>query len=176
MAVGRLTDAKNYPMLLEVADRLRDRNFRLAVVGDGELRDSIADEIRRRKLEQHVYLLGGRTDVHDLLPDADCFVLTSKHEGLPIAILEAMACGLPIVATAVGGIGEIIRNGENGILVSPNNAPEFADTLSSLFRNTQMRDSLGQRARETVIRDYSWKRISREYEEIYQRLARAEAN
>jgi glycosyltransferase involved in cell wall biosynthesis len=107
------------------------------------------------------------------MSEADCFALTSRHEGLPIAILEAMACGLPVVATSVGGIGEVITHEHNGLLVPSDEADTFAHRLSDLIENSGLRTLLGERAREKVVKEFSWKRITREYEKIYCRLTRA---
>lgn len=172
VAVGRLTDAKNYPLLIDAVDLLRKSGIRLKVgiIGDGEMRKSLGERIRDRKMENTVYLLGGRTDVHEILPEADGYLLTSKHEGLPIAVLEAMSCGLPVLATAVGGLGEVIKNGENGLLTPSGDPRKFAENVGNLLESPQRACALGAKARQTVVLKYSWDRLSRRYEEVYARL------
>ena len=96
-------------------------NYKCLLVGDGELKDEIVDMTYELGLSDKVIFLGNRTNVSEILKNANLFILHSKREGFPIALLEAMATGLPVIATNVGGVPEIIKNGGNGIIVAPNN-------------------------------------------------------
>ncbi|MFQ5693463.1 MAG: glycosyltransferase family 4 protein, partial [Nitrospinota bacterium] len=117
--VGRLTTVKDQKTLLDAADRLRSRFPNLAVflIGDGELRGPLESQARRLGLQDTVRFLGWRSDVPDLMNALDLFVLCSRNEGMGRALVEAMASGLPAVATDVGGLPDLIRSGVNGRLI-----------------------------------------------------------
>jgi glycosyltransferase involved in cell wall biosynthesis len=103
----------------------------------------------------------------------DCFVLASLSETFPITLLEAMACGVPVVATRVGGIPEIVDDGKNGILIPPRSPAALADALQSLMRDKTGRDAMGRRARETVQRGFSHERLSRDLKKFYRSVLSA---
>lgn len=169
ITVGRLVEAKDFPNLLAAAASLRaeGRDFSLDIVGDGELREDVNEEIARRGLAGTVQLLGSRTDVSSLLRDADAFVLSSRREGLPVAVLEALATGLPVVATSVGAIPEIVRDGDNGLLVPPGDANALAAAIRRLLDDPPLRLAIGARARRVVTERYSLDRMVRRYTELY---------
>jgi glycosyltransferase involved in cell wall biosynthesis len=110
-------------------------------------------------------------DVLVYLQAADLFVLPSRAEGLSNALLEAMAAGLPVVATRVGGTADVIISGENGLLVPPEDASALAEALTSLFQNTARKEELGCAARRTVETRYAISSVAACYLELYQRLA-----
>ena len=133
--LGRLERQKNLPILLEAFRQLmpQDRRAMLAIAGQGSLAAEIARRVRELGLEQRIRLLGLRRDVSALLGAADGFVLASLWEGLPNAIMEALAARLPVVATSVGGVPELIREGETGKLVPPQDPARLASALHAIM-------------------------------------------
>lgn len=145
--VGRLNWAKDHAMLIESFARLeRSDADRLVIVGDGELRNELELLIQSLGLEQQVILLGDRSDIPQVLAAFDIFALTSETEGYSVALLEAAAAGLAIIASDVGGNSEIVRHNETGILVSPRTVGEFVTALNLLATDSNVRQGLGRGA------------------------------
>ncbi len=142
LAVARLEPQKNPAVLAEAVASL-PFEARFLIAGEGSLRPALDGRPR-------VTLLGVRSDIADVLASADVFALASDYEGHPIALLEAMAAGLPVVATAVGGVPEMV--GDAGLLVPPRDVPALAGALERLHRDADLRAELGRKARERVVR------------------------
>lgn len=159
ITVGSLTKKKGHTYLIgalaEIKRRKPDLVFRLFIVGDGFLRLQLAKRVKELGLVTAVEFLGERPNVKELLARADIFVLSSLWEGMPNAMLEAMAVGLPVIATAVGGVPEIIRDGENGVLVPPQRAEMLGGAILGLIENPGLRKRLGIAARSTAA-DFTW--------------------
>jgi glycosyltransferase involved in cell wall biosynthesis len=172
ITVGRLAEAKDHFTLLRAAKILKEKNisFFLFIAGDGELREVLDAEKEKMELNDTVCFLGTRTDVSDLLNESDVFVLPSKREGLPMVLLEAMATGLPVISSDVGGIGEVIENGKNGILVDAGNEHQLADAISELLSNDKKMKQLGQSGRDQVLKKYSLDMISTQYMNLYRKI------
>jgi len=153
VAVGRLKAPKDPLTFVRALARLNGAPFRALVVGDGPDRERIA--AAARPLGPAVQLLGERGDVRELLADADVFVLSSRSEGLPISILEAMAAGLPVVASRVGGVVEIVVDAETGYLVPPGDEGALAAAIERLLADSSLRRRLGAagRARAEALFD-----------------------
>ena len=153
VAVGRLKAPKDPLTFVRALGRLNGAPFRALVVGDGPDRERIA--AAARPLGAAVQLLGERGDVRELLADADVFVLSSRSEGLPISILEAMAAGLPVVASRVGGVVEIVVDAETGYLVPPGDEGALAAAIERLLADSSLRRRLGAagRARAEALFD-----------------------
>lgn len=147
-AVGRLVDEKDYPMFLRCLALLKQRGLRFEamIVGDGPLAPSLKAQAQALQIDDSVQFLGRREDVADILRDVDIYVLTSKSEGMPIAVMEAMATALPIVATALDAMPEILTHDVNGLMVEPGNEHEFADALERLMQDQALRERLGRAA------------------------------
>jgi len=181
LSVGRLVVAKDYPTLVETVSLLRERfpDARCLIVGDGDRRGEIAGAIERYGAGGRVMLAGARRDIADLLAAADVFVLSSIREGLPVSLLEAMAAGTAIVATAVGGIPDAITDGESGLLVPPGDANVLADALARCLEDPGLRKRLGAAASLEVERRFSVnsavERIGTLYREMYGRKKRERA-
>src|SRR5439155_13240184 len=163
VSVGRLKAPKTFLTLVRVLAQVDSTTFRAQIVGDGADRPVIEAELRGP-----VELLGERGDVPELLAAADVFVLSSASEGLPMSVLEAMAAGLPVVASAVGGVPELV--GDAGILVPPHDERALADALARVLGNAELRRRLGAAARARVAREFSLDATRAKHLELYERL------
>ena len=151
VAVGRLAEPKDPVTLVRALTAVRSA-FTAQVVGDGPERPAVEAEIRAAGLLEQVELMGERRDVPQLLEDADVFVLSSRSEGAPLSVLEAMAAGLPVVASAVGGVPEIVDDGATGLLVPPGDTTALTAAIERLLADASLRARMGaagwQRVRE----------------------------
>lgn len=167
--VGRLVALKNQGLLLELLPRLRRAHpsLRLALIGGGVLDDALKAQARELGITDSVLFAGERKQVADLLPAFDVFALPSLTEGLSIALLEASATGLAIVASRVGGNPEIIRDEDTGLLVEPANAPALEGALSRLLEDAALRGRLGSNARNWVAEHASLTAMGQAYDRFY---------
>jgi glycosyltransferase involved in cell wall biosynthesis len=174
ITVANFRKEKDYPNLLRAARRAVDEvpQLHLAVVGQGPAAGRGAPTARDLDLEGRVHLLGQRDDVRELLAGADLFVLGSAHEGLPVAIMEAMAAGLPIVATDVGGVAEAVPTGVCGLVVPPRSPDALAEAIVTLARNPELRQRMSLSARERSSDFDITTAVSRQ-EEVYAHLTQA---
>lgn len=156
ISVGRLTAQKGYTDLLTAIDRVRVRYplVMLVIAGRGDLHGSLQAQIERLQLENNVRLLGARTDIPQLLAASDIFVSSSHWEGLPIAVLEAMSARLPIVATSVGDIRNVVTT-ESGSVVPPQRPDLLVSAIESFLGSPTVMQRAGMAAYEQVIQYYS---------------------
>jgi glycosyltransferase involved in cell wall biosynthesis len=172
LSVGRLRAPKDFVTLVRAMAALEPGAARLRIAGDGPDRPALEAEIDRLGLTERVELLGTRDDVPELLAGSDVFVLASDSEGLPMSVLEAMAAGLPVVASAVGGIPELVRDGETGTLVRPGDSAVLARAIERIVSDPVLRDRLGEAGRHRVEQEFSLERFEREHLELYRNRAR----
>jgi sugar transferase (PEP-CTERM/EpsH1 system associated) len=167
--VGRLDPIKNHQLLMKAFPRLsHPRQLHLVFLGDGPERDRLSALRESLPCRDSIHLLGQRDDVADILRTMDIFVLPSRSEGMCNALLEAMATGLPIVATAVGGNTELVQDGFNGLLVPPNDENNMVNVLNYLLEDVSgIRKRLGLNARQRAEREFSLHRMVRAYESLY---------
>ncbi len=175
ITVARLDPAKNLNLLLRALAlcNAKQRGIRLLLVGDGECRDELQKLACDLKLGNVVSFLGMRTDIPNLLAASDIFVLSSRREGLPVSVLEAMAAALPVIATAVGGVPEVVENGTTGTIVTPDCAEELARAIEQLVLNPERGQSMGEAGRERVASHFSLTTMAQEYLSFYQRILRS---
>jgi len=128
---------------------------RLLLVGGGPLHDTLAARIRELKLDERALLLGERSDVAALMKATDLLVAPSLREGMSNVILEAMALGLPVLATRVGGTPEVIEDGRHGVLVDPTDTQALGDAMLQLIDDPVRRQAIGQAGRQKVLEQYS---------------------
>lgn len=171
--VGRLNEAKQQHRLFGAMRTLLDSGLRVALViaGDGELRAALEAEVDRLGLRENVRLLGARSDVPDLLAGMDVFVLPSRTEGYSLALVEASAAALPIIATAVGGNAEIVQDGLTGLIVPAGDDARLTDAMATLARDAERRQALGQQARAWALREGSLDAMCDGYERLYRQGA-----
>ncbi len=170
--VGRLDRYKGVDFLLEAFKRVLSRgsNSRLLIVGSGPDETLLKDKAVRLHLEENIQFLGKREDVFSLLLDSDIFVLPTLSEGMSNVLLEAMACGLPVVATTVGGNCDLISNRHNGILVPPGDSGTLGEALMEILHDAPLARQLGDKARKTVQENYSMESITDRYLALYNRI------
>jgi glycosyltransferase involved in cell wall biosynthesis len=144
---------------------------RFAIAGEGELRPSLERAIREHHLEKHVLLLGFRPDVLSLHKAFDIFVMSSVTEGLGTSLLDAMACGRPVVATRAGGIPEVVVDGETGLLVPPRDHEAMAAAIVTLLNDAGLRERMGHAGRGRARRRFSAERMVHETLRVYKRVA-----
>ena len=175
VAVGRLVEEKRLDRFISIISRLRTHyriNVRGVIVGpDGqnlELKPQLENQARRLGLlPDKIQFRGGMSDTRPVYHEASACVLTSDYEGTPNVLLEAMACGLPVVASRVGGVPEIVQNGNTGFLFEPNNLEGFAATLVELLKNSGLRAEMGRRARAYVEENHSLHRLPKYLDGLY---------
>jgi glycosyltransferase involved in cell wall biosynthesis len=155
--VASLTRKKGHTYLLQAVAALFERGVRcsLLLAGDGPERSSLEKQTTTLGISDRVHFLGVQSNVADVLALVDLFVLPSLTEGLPLALLEAMAAGKPVVATAVGGVPDVITTEVNGILVDRENVPALADAVQRLAADSALRAELGNRGRATVTEGFT---------------------
>ncbi len=172
--IGRIVPIKNHTMILHVLAKLHKENLKvhLCVVGDGEDRPQIEELCRRLGLADFVHFLGWISAMEDLYPEIDMVVLTSLNEGTPFSIIEAMASSVPVVATNVGGVPDLLQGGKNGLACRPDNAGDMAEKIRILLLDGELRQKLVENAREFVVRHYHYTRLITDMDSLYQRLLR----
>jgi glycosyltransferase involved in cell wall biosynthesis len=171
--VSRMTHQKDPACLVRAMREVIGRTKRpvyLVWVGDGALAEDVARLVSEYRLDSSCRLLGVRRDVRAVMCAFDVFALTSRYEGLPYAVLEAMALGLPVVATDVVGTRDVVANGINGYLVPPENPAAVADALLRVIENDNLRAELGQRARKLVADRFTLDDMVRPLEALYEEL------
>jgi glycosyltransferase involved in cell wall biosynthesis len=167
VAAGRLADAKNYPLLIEAMSLLRRRvPVRLFVLGQGEREAALREEIARLGLQDAVVLCGFQRNPWQYIARADAFVLTSRYEGFGNVLIEAMACGVPVVATDSPGTREIVRPGVDGLLVVDHEPAAVAEALERVLADPALRARLAEGARAGAAR-FALPKIAADYERVF---------
>lgn len=169
LTVGRLDPVKDHGNLLRAwASVASDRPGTLVIVGEGPQEGVVRDLIKELGISERVRMLGARPDVKDLLTAVDSFVLSSKFEGLPMVLLEAAATELPIVATDVGGVGEIVQHGKTGYLVASQNHEALAEAMRTTMElQSATREEFGARGRRRVMEKFGLDSVLDTWEAIY---------
>ena len=166
--VARLIPEKAQRNILLAAAELRDiANLKLVFIGDGPERDPLARLAADLGLGEQLLLTGNRPDARSLYAAFDLFLLSSLHEGLPMALLEAMTVGVPVIATAVGAITKVICDGENGIIIGPNCKNEMKKAVRRLHRDPALAKQLARCARATVKKKFSSAQMAQVYYQKY---------
>ncbi|MFO0619038.1 MAG: glycosyltransferase [Polyangiaceae bacterium] len=170
---ARLAPEKHQSLLLRSAAPLLREGARLVIAGDGPERASLEALATELGVTDRVMFLGMVADVPRFLRALDVFALSSKREGLPVSVLEAMATSVPVVATAVGGVPTAIDDGETGILVPAGDPDALQSALELLFHDHDIARAMGARGREVAVERFSLQRMRDEYEHLYEDLLAA---
>jgi glycosyltransferase involved in cell wall biosynthesis len=170
--IAALAPHKGQRYLVEAAVEVlrHEPDARFIIAGEGELRESLAQQIRHQHLDKHVMLTGFRTDPLSVLKALDIFVMSSVTEGLGTSLLDAMACGKPIVATRAGGIPEVVADEETGILVPPRDAHAMAGAILRLLGDKSLRDRMGAAGLARVRANFTAEIMAAKTLEVYGRL------
>ena len=170
--VGRLSEEKNIPVLLEAMVEITATipEAELTIVGTGPMEMELKEICIEKGIETNIHFAGYKENSFEALKELDIFVLPSRTEGCPIVILEAMAMGLPVVATKVGGNPELVVDGETGILVSHSNSHQIAVALKSLMENREKARQMGQNGRKLAFSQYHPSSFTSRLQMLYKQL------
>jgi glycosyltransferase involved in cell wall biosynthesis len=183
--VGRLTEIKNHELFLRAAvefQKFARANVKFVIVGDGHLRRPLEERVKELGINECVWFLGSRNDPENFYPGLDIVALTSLNEGTPLSIIEGMANARPVVATLVGGVGDLLGQKvsamddqrfaihERGLAVTSGDAEGFARALDYLIDNIPLRAELGERGREFVVKNHSKERLLADISALYDEL------
>jgi glycosyltransferase involved in cell wall biosynthesis len=174
IAVGRLVALKCFDTLIKAAAEIVDRdfkNFLVLIAGEGEEKSRLIELVNDLKVENHVKLLGMRHDVLELITASDIFVIPSRFEGLSIAMIEAMACGLPVIASDAPGLREHVMNEENGLLFPVADYRELAEQILRLANDEDLRVRLSKGAKDTFNREYDMRQNIRPLDILFREYA-----
>jgi len=171
--IAHLADHKGHKYLIRAAKILREKapKIKIIIVGEGPMRIELTKEVLDSGVEDIVFFLGFREDIPRLLSSLDLFVLSSYLEGLGSIILDAMACRLPVVATRVGGIPEVVSHGQTGLLVPARSPSALAKAVLKLYNDRQLASRLGQQGYEVVHRKFSAESMAGKMIRLYEKLA-----
>jgi glycosyltransferase involved in cell wall biosynthesis len=174
-AVGRLVPIKNIPLLLEAVAlaRQEDPAIRVVLVGDGALREELEVEAEALGLGQAAIFTGWRHDLASVYADLDAVVISSHNEGTPASLIEAMATGCPVVSTRVGGVPDLIADGETGRLVPPGEREALAAALLELFREQERTARMAELAQRQVLERHQARRLVADVDRLYRQLLTA---
>lgn len=167
--IGRLSEEKGIKYLIEASSLLNESDItvKVLIIGEGPQKRQLEDLVKEEGIKHNVVFAGFQADIESWLPAMDVFVLPSLTEGTPMSLLEAMAFGIPVVASAVGGIPQVIVSGKNGILVSSGKSQEIADAVNTLYEDETLRKTLGEEAKRTIELKFNvdeWvKKVEAEY-------------
>ncbi len=167
--VGRLSPEKGADLFLQAAARaLKDHpQTRFQIIGDGPDRQALEQLAHTLHIDQHVAFVGRKDDMPGVYASLDLLVSSSRQEGLPMSLLEAMAASLPIVATAVGEVPSLIRSHETGLLVPPSDVDALSQAMNSLLADAPLRQQMGANARQLVEQNFSAAQMTGQYKRVY---------
>jgi glycosyltransferase involved in cell wall biosynthesis len=171
-SVGRLHPSKGFSDLISALVKIKSKlkSVKVIIVGDGKLSNNLKLQVKYDKLSDAIEFIGLRNDVPDILSALDIFVLPSLWEAFGIAILEAMAAGKPVVATSVGGIPEVVIDGETGILVPASDPDALANAIIRLIEDEELRVKMGNAGRKRVLKHFTIQKMVNKTEQLYQEL------
>ena len=175
--IGRIVPAKGLEYLLNALPYLKEefKSIKLLIVGEGSLVEKLKESAKKNNIFDNILFTGRRRDIPEILASINIFVMPSIAEGLPNALLEAMAMGKPIVTTEVGGIPEIVKNGFNGLLVPPRDTLSLSKAIKELISNDRLAAKLGQAARDLVHDNLSIKAIAQKWQSLYLSILKEKA-
>ncbi|MCX6056663.1 MAG: glycosyltransferase family 4 protein [Chloroflexi bacterium] len=178
LSVGRLVHVKAHEVLVSAMPAVLKEfpNAKVGICGDGVLRGDLEAQIKSLGLEGAVKLFGEQNNVAKFLSSADVFILPSRSEGLPIALLEAMSAGLPVIATKLEGVGEVVLEGVHGLFAPVDNPEALAEVILKLLRDQDLREHIGAAAKQHVNESYSLDRMGKQYLNLIFTLLRLETS
>ena len=169
MSVGELTKRKNHMAVIEALACLEEYDILYVVCGDGPMKARLRARAEELGVRERVKLLGFRKDIAELHKMADIFVFPSLQEGLPVALMEAMASGLPIVASRIRGNEDLIQNNRGGYLVKAQDSEQLAEAISKMIKNPEQRDKMEKRNLE-IIKHYGQDAVLQKMKEFFNEI------
>ena len=168
ISVGSLYWIKNQEMMIKAVSKIyeNNKNIDLTLLGDGEDRDKLEKMVSELKASSYIHILGRKQNVADYLQASDIYISVSKTEGLPLSIAEAMASGLPIVATKAGGVVDLVKDNENGYLVNIDDLDRFTDRLNCLIENKGIREEFSKKSLD-LVQNWTIEKCVSSYEKLY---------
>lgn len=171
VSTGELNDNKNHKTVIQAVHRLNNPSVKYLICGEGPLKNELLNLVQELGLEHQVMLLGYRTDIIEINHIADVFVFPSFREGLSVALMEAMACGLPVVCSDIRGNRDLIEDGKGGFLVEPKDVAGFAQSIKSLSENSALSKRMGQH-NIVRVRDFDTSIVLRHMKDIYKNVSK----
>ena len=150
LSIGELNTNKNQKTIIEAINQLNDSEIHYILCGKGDESENLHKFVAKYKLEQNVHFLGYRTDVVDICSQSDIYVMPSHREGLPVASLEAMYCGLPLITSNIRGLVDVMTDGKSGYLAEPDDVQGFAKAIEKLKQSPELRKQMGENNKITV--------------------------
>jgi glycosyltransferase involved in cell wall biosynthesis len=171
-AVGRMVPIKNLHLFLDAAAiaHQHNPNLRFLLVGDGELRADLETYVQQLHLEKAVIFTGWRRDLAQVYADLDAVVISSDNEGTPASLIEAMAAGCPVISTRVGGVPDLIRDGDTGRLVPPRDPAALANAILNRFAEATRTAEMAQQAQTLTVKKYNSARLVTDMDGLYKTL------
>jgi glycosyltransferase involved in cell wall biosynthesis len=172
VCVARFAEQKNHALLLDAFAKrpAANPNAHLVLVGDGPLREQLQAQAKSLGLAERIHFMGVRTDIPEILKAMDVFVLSSDWEGNPLSVMEAMAAGLPIISTAVGGVPGLLSNGKEGLLEERGDAAGLANSMAFLLESPDARRAMGAAAAQRAKAHFDVSAMVQQYEQLYEHL------
>ena len=168
-SIGELDDNKNHITVIKALATLGRKDFKYVVCGVGPNKDMLLAEAECTGLKDNVILAGYRSDIPDVLNAADIFVFPSFHEGMPVSALEAMACSLPVVCSAIRGNVDVVKDGDNGYLFKPSDVDTLSRQIALLMDNDALRQQMGAK-NKGIVREFSLGAVTEELKAIYSKV------
>jgi glycosyltransferase involved in cell wall biosynthesis len=167
--VARLSDVKGHIYLIEAMKIVLNTlpNTQLLIVGEGKMKEELKNRVNSGGIQKNVFFIPAVTDTKDVLQVMDLFIMPSLKEGLGLALMEAMALGLAVVGSDVGGIRSLIQDGINGLLAKPADSQDIARAILELLQDNNKRDTLGKEAQNFICRNFSQEKMVAQTEEVY---------
>jgi len=169
VSTGELNDNKNHKTVIQAVHRLNNPSVKYLICGEGPLKNELLNLVQELGLEHQVMLLGYRTDIIEINHIADVFVFPSFREGLSVALMEAMACGLPVVCSDIRGNRDLVEDGKGGFLVEPKNLLGFTQSMEVLFKDVSLREGMGKYNKDKV-QDYDIGIVLDKMKYVYENL------
>ncbi|CCY84167.1 glycosyltransferase family 4 protein [Clostridium sp. M62/1] len=166
VSVGELIQRKNHALVIKALGQLKKPHIKYLICGNGRLEKKLTELIEKNGLRKQVYLLGFRNDINAICQVSDIFLFPSLQEGLPVALMEAMANKMPVIATDIRGNHDLIQNNEGGILISPNSTEDMKNAILYLTANSHLWPKMGEKNFQAV-QNYALDKIVKEMQEIY---------
>ena len=166
VSVGELDNNKNHITVIRALAKLGRKDWKYVICGVGPNKDMLLQEAERLELKEHVVLAGYRSDIPEILNAADIFVFPSFHEGMPVSVLEAMACSLPVICSAIRGNVDVVKDGDNGYLFKPSDSDTLSREISLLMDNETLRQQMGTKNKK-VVKKFSLGAVTEELKAIY---------